>query len=210
MRQKITAVEMALASFGKAIDDQVRQDVMDLMLYADISASEKYDKNQQASRWMNYYQNRIIKFGCTLEAFIVPDMVIVSDLQGFNEIDFKMQGGTGSAELVELVNNSFSKLQINKRAIDFFRGYSGSERTVMVNITSCELTKQGRLLLLFCGVILSSSIEVKQFFFDSETFYDLTVQPNGGAFLFDQAKYALHREDIIRKLDEAASDAWTR
>lgn len=205
MDQETAEVNAGVRVFAKDIADQDRKDILDLMLYAQVSASKKYDKNEQSSQWMNYYQGRLIKYGCTLTAFIEPDVVVVSDLPSFREIEFKVAGASGVQPFIAHAKASFAALQISKKAMDFFRGYSGTERSITVNVSSVELAEEGAVLLLFCGIHFSSSIEVKKFFFEDEKFYDLTIHPNGGAFLFDRDKYTTHRANILRQLKEASA-----
>lgn len=205
MEQEAAKVSAGLEVFAKNIADQDRQDIVDLMLYAEVSASNKYDKNEQGGKWMDYYQGRLVKYGCTLEAFVAPDVLVASDWKSFLGLTYKVEGVVGAQEFIGHVKASFDALQITKKAMFFFQGYSGSERAVTINISSSELTEKGTILLLFFGLQLSSSIEVKRFFFKDETFYDLTIRPNGGAFLFDRNKYATHRADILIKLKEAAA-----
>lgn len=141
--------------FDQKITGQDRQDIMDLMLYANISASKKYNKNDQASKWMDYFQGRLVKYGCTLEAFVAPDMIVVSDLQGFRELSFKVVGAAGAQKFIAHAKASFAALQVNKKAIDFFRGYSGSERAITISISSCELTEKGDFnFVLWCAIFV--------------------------------------------------------
>ena len=44
MSQQAVLVAGNLISFAEGVTEQDRQDVMDLMLYADLSASKKYDQ----------------------------------------------------------------------------------------------------------------------------------------------------------------------
>ena len=205
MSQAIAEAGADIKLLADSVVGQDRQDILNLMLCAELSASKKYNKNEQASQWMNHYQKRLIEYACTLEAFIAPGVTSVSDVQGFRELKFEIVGATGSQAFIAHAKASFAALQINKRVMDFFGGYSGRERTVTVNISSCELTESGGVLILFCGIQLSSSIEIEKFFLDSEAYYDVIIRSNGGAFLFDRAKYATHRDEVLRKLKEATS-----
>lgn len=204
MDQEVAEVSAGVRVFAEDVVGQDRQDVLDLMLYAEMSANNKYNKNEQGSKWMDYYQARLVKYGCAMEAFIAPDILVASNWQGFLGLTYKIVGVVGGQEFIGHVKASFEALQITKKALFFFQGYSGSERTVTINISSCELTEKGAVLLLFCGLQLSSSIEVKTLFLEKKIEYDLTIRPNGGAFLFDRDKYATHRADIQIKLKEAA------
>lgn len=206
MEQEAAEVSAGLRVFADDVAEQDRQDILNLMLYAQVSASKKYNKNEQANKWMDYYQGRLVKYGCSLGAFVAPDVIVVSDLQSFRDLEFKIVGVSGARAFIKHAKASFAALQVNKKAVDFFRGYSGAERAITVDISSCELTDKGAVLLLFCGVNFSSSIEVRQSFFHEEKYYDLIVRPNGGAFLFDRDKYAVHRASILIKLKAAAGD----
>lgn len=208
-------MSQAIAEAGsdiKLLDDRVvgqdRQDILNLMLCAEVSASKKYNKNEQATQWMNHYQKRLVEYACTLEAFIAPSVTSVSDVQSFRALKFEIVGATGAQAFIAHAKSSFAALQINKRVMDFFGGYSGRERTVTVNISSCDLTEDGGVLVLFCGIQFASSIEVEKFFLGGETYYDVIIRSNGGAFLFDRAKYATHRDEVLRKLKEAAGSVF--
>ena len=200
MSQQAVLVAGNLVSFAKDVTEQDRQDVMDLMLYADLSASKKYDQTTLSISWLNHYQQRLIKFGCELKAFIDPETLFASDLQSFYQLTCQVYGSVGSIALSQQLRASFSALDLDQTAMDLFQRSMGNARSEIIKATPCELTASNELMILFCAIKLTSTVDVEGFLFWKETFRDLSIRPDGGVFLFRREIYDRYRAGIRSRL----------
>jgi hypothetical protein len=209
MKQGAAIVGSNLVALAETLSREDRQDVMDLLLYAELEANKKYDKNELAKSWMNHYQRTLVTHGCELKSFLNEEPIFVPSTNGLHGVALSLIGSEGSAQLERLARSAIEALKLDAFASEFYQGQAAAKNTLVFSITPCELTPTGEPAVFFCGLKLVSTIDVKGAWLWKTTFRDVSLFPAGGTFIFKREAYAKHRQ---RLRDEAAlqSDRFIR
>lgn len=194
-----------LVSFSAAMSSQEREDVLDLLLYADFFASQTYDRRVLWKSWLDYYRNRLVKYGCSLKCLIMREPVVITDPYDLDRLTFKIVGEEGSPELANLAQASFSAMRINQYAREFLEHGTGKGRAGGFQIVPCEKTADGEIEILLCAFQANALEVVDEGWFWDTSVRDLVFRVVGGAYAFSSDRYAPYRDEIRTKLTQGAS-----
>lgn len=209
MKQDAAIVGSNLVALADTLSMEDRQDIFDLLLYAELEANKKYDKSEVAKSWMNHYQRTLVKHGCELKSFLNEEPIFVPRTNGLHGVALSLIGSKGSAQLEGLARSAIEALKLDAFASEFYQGQVAAKNTLVFSITPCELTPTGEPAVFFCGLKLVSTVDMKGALLWKTTFRDVSLFPVGGTFIFKREAYAKHRQ---RLRDEAAlqSDRFIR
>lgn len=204
MKQDAAIVGSTLVALTETLSMEDRQDVMDLLLYAELEANKKYNKDEVAKSWMNHYQRTLVKHGCELKSFLNEDPIFVPRTNGLHGVALSLIGSEGSAPLERLARSAIEALKLDTFASEFYQGQASAKNTLVFSMAPCELTPTGEPAVFFCGLKLISTVDVTGAWLWKTTFRDVSLFPAGGTFIFKREAYAKHRQ---RLRDEAGSQS---
>ncbi len=175
--------------FVPGVAQQEREDIQDVLLYANLFASQFYTRKNDWHSWMHVYLGRLMARGFQRKSIIVGDSELLSSVDDLDRATFKVIGSSASRQLVELVRESFDGLGINQMADAFFRGnlvpgYLGS-----FEVVPCEKTVSGEVSVLLCSMLLSAE-------YSQGSQRRLILHFKGGGCTFDSEAYAQHRDAV--------------
>ncbi|MGV8902471.1 MAG: hypothetical protein ACOH2O_09650 [Pseudomonas sp.] len=194
----------SLTSFYSGMSEQERQDIKDCLLYAELYASEKFDRQQLWTSWMNRYQRGLLKLGFTLTGFIVENPIQIESARDFDRVTFDAMSKVGSAHLAELAHTSFSAMKSSEHAKVFLDSWFSTGRSESFQVVPCENLPSGELQVLVCGLNMTSRTVVEGPFFWNNINSEMTVRINGGSFAFNSTTYAEHRARVRTELGDQA------
>ncbi|WP_297844388.1 hypothetical protein [Pseudomonas sp.] len=194
-----------LVSFSVGMSNQEKEDVLDLLLYADFFASQAYDRRLFWKNWLDYYRNRLVRHGCSLKSLIVRDPVVITDPHELDRLTFSIVGKEGSAELASMVQASFSAMRINQYAREFLQRGTGAGRVGSFQIVPCERTADGEIRIFLCALQVNALEVVDEGWFWKTSVRDLVFRLVGGAYAFSSDRYAPSRNEIRNKLIQNSS-----
>ncbi|MDY7563208.1 hypothetical protein QN382_05460 [Pseudomonas sp. 10B1] len=189
-----------LVSFVAGMSTQEKEDVLDMLLYADFFASQAYDRRVHWKSWLDYYRNRLVRHGCALKSLIVRDPVVITDPYELDRLTFKVVGAEGSAELAGLVQASFSAIRVNDYARAFFQRGTGAGRIGSFQIVPCDRTRDGQIRIFLCALQINALEIVDEGWFWNNNTRDLVLRLVGGVYEFSRDNYASSRDQIRTKL----------
>lgn len=203
-RSSAALVGNSLTSFYSGISDQERQDIKDCLLYAELYANEKFDRQQLWKSWMDRYQRELVKLGFTLTSFIVEIPIQIWTARDFDRVTFNAMGKVGSARLVELAHTSFKSMKASDHAKAFLGSWFSTGRSESFQVVPCEKLPNGELQVLVCGLNMTSRTVVKGGIFWKDIYSEMIVRMNGGSFAFSRGVYAEHRKRVRAQLGDQA------
>jgi hypothetical protein len=194
-----------LASFAAGMSAQDRQDIKDCLLYAELRANEKYDRQTLWASWMNRYQRELVKLGFVLNGILVEGPPIrIWTARDFNRVTFRTLEQAGSRRLVELAQVSFEAMKTSAHAKMFLASWFSSGRSESFQVVPCEKTADGDVQVMVCGLNMITDVVVKGMFFWKDIYPEMTIRINGGSFVLNPDAYAQHRERVRAQLGDDA------
>lgn len=194
-----------LVSFAAGLSVEEKEDILDLLAYADFFASQAWNRQEYWTSWIGYYRNRLENRGCQLRSPIVKEPMVVSDTLELDRITYEIAGVEGSEQLARLVENTFQAMRINDFAQDFFTSNVGKGRLGAFQVVPCERNAAGEVLVLLCALHISANSQVTDLGFWTRSKQEMVLYIKGGVYSFSRDRYAPYREGIRAKLTENAS-----
>jgi hypothetical protein len=187
----------SLVTFATGIAQQEREDIQDVLLYADLFASQFRSQKKDWHSWMHVYRERLAARGFKRESVIVGDSEVLSSVDDLTQATFKIIGPWAGGQLADFVRRSFDALGINQMVNAFFRGNLDSGLLGSFQVIPCETTASGDISVLLCGLYLSSDEY-------SQGRRRLIFHFKGGGYAFDRGAYARHRSAVSDYLSDKA------
>lgn len=196
-----------LVSFTAGISGQMRADILDCLLYAQLSADRKYDRRRSWKPWIDQYQRVIYKSGGRLTGAIDPGAVTIKRLRDLRSLPASAFGRATSAELRALLTGSLHKLLSGEHANTFFNSWFSSGQSESFQVVPCQANGTGGVDILVCGLQMTTrSVKPALVFWDTLS-GDMLVRTNGASFSLTEQSYAPHREKISRYLTDVGKEA---
>lgn len=185
-----------LISFFPGMSAREKSDIQDVVTYADLSSSMKFDKQELWSSWIFNYRQRLETHGFKQTSFIVPDSKVLGSPNELGSEIFQIVGSHGSARLADMVKKAFSAARINDVVKVFFQQATVSDKGRFMQLVPCEKTASGDVVILFCGIYLSFSADALHA--DGKR---VILYIRGGRYLFKSDVYASRRDAVSTYLD---------
>lgn len=185
-------------AFVPDVAQQEREDIQDVLLYADLFASQVHNRKKDWHSWMHIYRDRLMARGFQRKSIIVGDSELLSSVDDLARATFKIIGSSASRQLVEFVRESFDGLGINQMADAFFRGNLEPDALGDFQVIPCEKTVSGEVSVLLCALHLSAE-------YSQGSRRRLILHFKGGGYKFDSRAYAQHRSTVSDYLSNKAS-----
>ena len=196
-----------LVSFAPGISAQLRADILDCLLYAQLSADQKYDRHRSWRGWIDQYQRVIYQKGGRLTGAIDPGAVTIKRLRDLRYLPPSAFGKATSAELHALMTGSLKALLNSEHANTFFSSWFTSGQSESFQLVPCQASRPDAVDILVCGLQMTTrAVKPARLFWDTLS-GDMLVRTNGASFSLTEQSYAPHREKISHYLTDVAKKA---
>ncbi|HEY0286266.1 MAG TPA: hypothetical protein VGC62_04545 [Pseudomonas sp.] len=185
-----------LVSFGAGISQDLRDDILDCLLYAQLSADKKHDRGQGWKRWIEQYQRVILQKGSQLTGAINPTSLTIKRLSDLRYLPLNPTGTATSPQLRALMRTSLDMLLKSGHAQTFFNTWFSSGRSENFQVVPCEMDEQGGVTILVCGLQMTTTALSQNFFFWQALAGEMTVRSNGASFRLTAQSYEPYRKPI--------------
>lgn len=199
-----TLVGDSLLSFGDGIDQPLREDILDCLMYAQLSADKKYLKRTAWKPWIEQYQRVIHQNGGSLNGAIDPMNLKIKRLRDLRNLPLASRGTATSPQLRALMNASLETLLDSPHAKTFFNSWFSSGRSESFEVVPCQIDDEGGVTILVCGLQMTTTAVSNAAFFWQALSGEMTVRSNGASFRFSAQGYAPYRDKIRNYLTATA------
>lgn len=186
----------SVLSFGASIDQPLREDILDCLLYAQLSADKKHQKRAAWRPWIEQYQRVIYQNGSPLNGAIDPMNLKIKRLRDLRNLPLASRGTATSPQLRALMNSSLEKLLESEHAKTFFSSWFSAGRSESFQVVPCQIDEAGEVTILVCGLQMTTTAVSHSPFFWQALSGDMTVRSNGASFRFSTQGYAPYRDKI--------------
>lgn len=189
-----------LVTFTQGVSPQDRQDMLDLMVCAEMYATDQVDQHVSPSTWLTFYQQKLLMHGCKIMSFVADDTFTAFSIEEVRAFELRVAAKDGDVLFPQMVKQGLVALNLEEKAVRHLAQLSvprrDSPKSVLCNVNPCYTDERNRAFLCICALVLSYEVQVKHgMLTDTYTQY-VTLSPNGGRYLFDREVYATHRQQI--------------
>jgi hypothetical protein len=193
-----------LVSFGTGISQELRNDILDCLLYAQLSADEKYNRSRAWRPWIEQYQRVIYRNGSRLTGAVNPTRLTIKRLRDLRYLPINATGTATSPQLRALMRGSLDMLLNSGHAQTFFNSWFSAGRSESFQVVPCMQDEQGGVTILVCGLQMTTTALRQGFFFWDVLGGEMMVQSNGASFRFTAQNYEPYRTKIRDRLADNA------
>jgi len=189
-----------LVAFAPSVPANLRADVMDCLLYAQLSADAKFDRSRTWRQWIEQYQRILYQKGARISGALNPVRLKIERLSDLSRIRHHLAGSATSPQLRVLLERSINELMNSDHAKTFFGSWFSAGRSESMQVIPCEATQDGGVNILVCGLQMTTTAFKPGIFFWEVLGGEMIVTANGGSFLMTEDSYAPFREPIASYL----------
>jgi len=193
-----------IISFAPGISLEDREDIIDVMMYADFFSSQSYRQKTQWTSWMQYYRKQLEYSGCQLRSLLVKEPMVINSAGELDQISFGVKGSVRINNLMDLARRSFKAARLNEYARHFFEYGSDSGSISAFQVVPCERIETGDVSILICGLHASATVTSESVGGDWRVNREMVVRLAGGVYSFNGQAFAAHRERIRTRLRAVA------
>lgn len=194
-----------LVTFGETLVEQDRQDMLDLMVYAEMHATSNADQQVSPYEWLSFYQGALMQHGCKIMSFVADDTFEAFTVEQVRRFELRVASKDKDDMFVQMVKQGLAVFRLEEKVTRHLLQSSVPQRespkAVLCSVNPCYLDEQNRAFLGICGLVLSYEVQVRQGLLTDTYAQYVTLSPTGGRYLFDREVYATHREQVHEQTD---------
>jgi len=191
-----------IVSFASEVTAADRADLLDLMMYADIYASQAYRREQNWISWMLYFRKQLEYSGCRFRSLIVKEPMVINSARELDDIGFSVKGNVRIGSLLELTRRSFKAARLSEYARHFFEYGSDSGFLSTFQVVPCENLAEDELSFLVCGLHASATVTSDDRGGDWRVDREMVVRVAGGVYSLRRQDFSAHQGRIRARLRE--------
>lgn len=194
-----------LLSFDFKVSLQDQQDIQDCLLYAELTANDKYREQASQKVWFECYKRKLLEVGFIQKSIVHNEPFRVSSVSQLLAIGQKLIGRLGSQRMGQLFEETYRALKLDKFALEFFQGNVERGGLGILKCAPCEYLKPGETVIYLFGMRVGTTVTEQDFFFWKEFDKEVLIVPDGGVYAFKRGVFENHRARVHEKI-EAYSD----
>lgn len=204
-----------LLSFYPGATKEEKEDIQDALLFADLQASETFDRKQNWGPWINLHQQRLSGVGLSRMSSIEHKPVKVSKRADFSKRTSTLIHSIASPRLADVARKALYAMQNSEHAQQFYTSWFSAGRSDSFQIVPCEKMPDGSINIMVCGLQMTTLTKPKLIipigiFPTWPLAYEMTIVMKGGLFAYHLSRYALHRERVNGELAKKVNEAVKR
>lgn len=192
-------------SFAGDIAIEDRQDMMDLLVYAEMYASQAVAQRRSPESWHEFYHACLARHGCKLISFLAQSTASAYTLAQVREFRVNVVEHTVNALFPQLINQSLLALKPEEKAARHFQSSAmpqrEAEKAVLCKVSPCYSGPDSQPYLGFCGLVMRYEVGVEHGVLKDVYRRFVTLTPHGGCYLFDRRAYDTHRALVLQNTE---------
>ncbi|MBV6286537.1 hypothetical protein [Pseudomonas aegrilactucae] len=190
-------------SFADGMAPGDRQDMMDLMVYAEMYASKAVGQDAQPEAWNEFHHACLLRHGCRLISFLSSVTRPAHDLAEVRAFEVTVVQRDAEALFHDVISQSLRDLDLEAKAKRHFDSSAmprrESDKATHCKVTPCFTDRRNQPLLCFCGLVMRFEVDVEHGLLTDTYRRYVTLTPHGGCYLFDRQAYASHRAFVLEQ-----------
>ncbi|MBX8609913.1 hypothetical protein K5D65_22235 [Pseudomonas cichorii] len=192
-----------LVTFGKQVEDGLKSDILDCLLYAQLRADARYPHTLRGWVWLDEYQRSIASTGGRQFGRVVRNALKIHGLRDLSRRPAFLDVAT-SPSLRQSLVNSFDTLMNSELAQTYFNSWGTSGRSELFQVVPCERDANGNINILVCCLQMRTVALRPSPYLWQMLGGEMTVRYSGTAFRFEPEAYAPLRSMVQDALSREA------
>ena len=201
----------ALAAFSTKIDDNLKQDILDATLFAQLCANEKFNPAKQMQDWYNFYTVVLENLGFTIKNVEFEQHQAKMDTFTMESIVAEINdGSTNNAEetraTLGAMMNTMRKKPNGDECVKLFTELCCcSDTTGNFQVMPCHIGPDGEIYFLLGTYFYQAEKHEKDILFSTWNSKTTRVYKSVQKVTYDHDAYGAVRQAVSLKLKDAAS-----
>jgi hypothetical protein len=201
-----------LVSFLPGVSKEDRADILDVLLLAELSASEQYSREKNWQQWIDVYKSVLVGSGITSRNSLSQNPVKVSNQSGFRREAGKLVKTISPPGLARVAEAALDAMFNSTHAQQFFSSWFNfnSGRSDNFQVVPCEKASSDEVNVAVCGLqmVTRTTVRPPNGFWPEWPFkYEMTLTLRGGGYVYSASRYAPHRERVGEALRSRGAQA---
>lgn len=205
----------SLVSFLPAVPHLERDDILDALLYAELTASARFDRQRRWHEWNDTNLRSLVGCGFAMRKTLGHAPVKVSNEKGFRKKTAVLLNTIGVPSLAAVAASALDTMLDSGHARGFFNDWFSfnTGRSDSFQIVPCERMESGEGHIAVCGLqmVTRTRLTPPGLFLPQWPFvYEMTLVLKGASLAYSQQRYAPHRERVREYLMSTSLEAINR
>jgi hypothetical protein len=196
-----------LVSFVPGVPSEDRADIMDILLLAELQASERHSREKRWEAWITAYIQALANSGLRHQGLLSQPPRKITNKAAVSSEAGKLFFGIRPVRLAQEARSALEQMFMSEHAQSYFRHSFdfSSDRSDSFQIVPCEREESGLINIAVCGLNMLTRPKPRlRPWRPVEREMVLTLR--GGNFIYQQETYARHREDVKKALQAAGAN----
>lgn len=195
----------SIVPFGPGLGRDTRDDICDLLLYADGFASHAYSRELYWNSWLHYHQQVLQKHCCKSLSVVSTPTLFIHEVSELDSINLNITSYDDPQRLFELAGLVLQTLGIHAFAERFFRQGQAGDRVLSWQVAPCEINAHGEIILMNFGLSLRTKMGERAGGSSGPLDREIVLKISGGVYVFDADAYAaFFRQQVRDRLRDKA------
>lgn len=194
-----------LVSFANSVDPGLQADIMDCLLYAQLSADARYapyTRSVSWQGWITHYHRAIRDIGIPSNGSFYPLQIKIRSAGQLRNMRLRTSGAASSPSLQGVLRESLDKMTSSEEVRRAFGPWFSSGSSESFQVVPCEYDGGGSATFLVSGFHMMTMTPVHGPFSWRRLPGEMLVRAEGRSFSFNSEAYAPHRQRIQDHLAE--------
>ena len=190
-----------LLAFDSKVDLQDQQDIQDCLLYAELTANDRYPEHSTQKVWFDCYMRQLLEVGFTRDARVETEPFRVASVAQLLGIGRDVIVRLGSKRMGEFFEHTYKAMELDKFAWEFFHDNVMQGGQGILKCAPCERLASGKTVVCLFGMRVSTTVKEEDFFFRKAFDKRMLIVPDGGVYAFKRKIFEDHRVRVHEKID---------
>ncbi|MBA1230424.1 hypothetical protein G7013_12295 [Pseudomonas viridiflava] len=192
-----------LVSFAQNVAPDLRQDILDCLLYAKVTADAHFSSRQAWRLWLNAYQQALASTGGLRCADITDKRLKIHSFKDIRKLPLPVF--PGGLALGPLYIRSIDRLMTSEHAQLFFSTWFSSGRSESFQVMPCAMQDEHEAVVLSCGLQMTTLALRPALYFWQIMSGEMHVHAVCTAFRFSRMGYEPFRQRVNERIAEHAA-----
>lgn len=150
-------------AFLPGVSREDRVDILDALLWAELSASDRYSREKKWEQWIDAYKAQLVGSGFTSRSPLSQKPVKVSNESGFRKEVAKLVRTINPPQLAGVAKSALDVMFNSDHARSFFSSWFNfnAGRSDNFQIVPCERGASGEINIGVCGLLMVTRTRLK-------------------------------------------------
>jgi len=199
---KSRLMALNVVSFAQDIDPSLEADMLDCLLYAQVSGELKAGYLKGWAWWVRHYCQTLGEFFGDSNGNVSSTTVTLSDIGQIKDLQLQTSGAASAPSIQRVLSESLERITTSDHARLLFSEFYSSGTSARFQVLPCTPGENGTATILVCGFQLTKIPRGPGPSHWNTVGGAIFLFADGQSFCFSRERYAPHRQRVQDYLSE--------